>query len=422
MAFYLSEAYSDLYNPRVESNLNDNLRFIDFMEEEDIEEVVESLVWEVCDYGNTLEESFKIISHAASDDIINEAYEELLSESRSQVMALRSQAQRGLQTQKAALQSDLRRKTRKSRVDGAISRVKSAISGSRGGMGRAAKNLGGAIAKARTDGKARLGQLLRRGIKATGRLIGSAGKKISQSGTTAASAPTKTKSYDVPLMGKVSVSKGPSEKTGKTRQKIGTAIRKAGAAVSRIGKEKPARMTRADYESRKAQRSAAARSSVSGSMSAHPAPPPSGRSSGSMRSAQPAVMAGKMEKPPLPPRPAGFNTKKPELGFKKLGGGEKSSWTPSAATHSARKRMGIGRPERPTGKKGQKLSGAALPPRGRLLGKPTREARKQLEEILQQISSIMVNEGYVDTIDSAYNVLDNLTDAEFWDLVEDCME
>jgi hypothetical protein len=168
MSYYLSEAYSDLYNPRVDSNFDDNLRFIDSMLDEDIEEVVESLVWEICDYGNNLDESFNILSLAASDKIITEAYEELageyLTESRSQVMARRAMAKQGLEREKGRLQSDLRKDARRARVDGAISRVKSAIAGARGGMGRAAKNLGGAIAKARTDGKARLGQLLRRGV------------------------------------------------------------------------------------------------------------------------------------------------------------------------------------------------------------------------------------------------------------------
>lgn len=175
MSYYLSEAYGDLYNPRIDSYLNDNLRFIDYMQDEDIEEVVESVFWELRDYGNTLEEALEIIKISASDEVITESYDELLEEflveSRSQLMARRQAAQQGLQQQKARLQSDTRKEARRARVDGAISRVKAGIAGARGGMGRAAKALGSRVTsaastagKAAQEGKARLGQLLRRGV------------------------------------------------------------------------------------------------------------------------------------------------------------------------------------------------------------------------------------------------------------------
>jgi hypothetical protein len=175
MSYYLSEAYSNLYNPRVDSFLNDNLRFLDFMQDHEIEEVVESLFWELRDYGNTLDESFEIMLLASSDEVITEAYDELfeefLTESRSAVLARRAAAQQGLQQQKQILQGDMRKDARKARVDGAISRVKAAVSGAKGGMGRAAKALAKPVAaaaqsvsKTAQEGKARLGQLLRRGI------------------------------------------------------------------------------------------------------------------------------------------------------------------------------------------------------------------------------------------------------------------
>jgi hypothetical protein len=399
MSFYLSEAYSNLYNPRVESNFDDNLRFIDLMEEEDIEEVVESLVWEVCDYGNSLEESFSILSLAASDSVITEAYEEILSESRSQVMARRAQAAQGLQTQKTRLQGDLRKQARRARVDGAISRVKSAIAGARGGMGRASKALGGAIAKARTDGKARLGQLLRRGIKATGRLMGSAGRAIGKAGQQSSqSGLASRQAGKVGKGGQMSLVLEPTarEKTGGVMSKVGRGLRKAGVSMSRLSKTTSSRMSRDDYEARKAQRSATAKSGVGNAFAPNPSRIPVG---------------ARGPKPPLPPKP---EARKPIAALPPAGGTTGREMTPRRKEALAK----IKKAAEGEAKKGIRFSapgGIAATKRAHTdiqgqRGRFARKALREYEELLDTILDALVEESYASDYESALNIFLNLSE------------
>lgn len=394
MQYYLSEAYSDLYNPRVDSNLDDNLRFIDPMEDSDIEEVVESLLWEICDYGNSLEESFSILSHAASDEIITEAYEDLvydfLSESRSQVMARRAAAKQGLEREKSRLQSDVRKEARRARVDGAISRVKSAISGARGGMGRAVKNLGGQVAKARSEGKARLGQLLRRGVKSTGRLMGSAGKAIEKSGQKSSeSGLASRRAGRVDRGGQMSLVLEPTtkEKTGGAMSKIGRGIRKAGAAVGKLGKTKPQGMSRGSYEQRKAERSSSARAGV-------------GKAFESKPSAKKPVAA-------LPP--AGGTSARPMTQRRKEALEKISKAAEGKASKGRRFSApgGISSPKRAhTDIKGQ-------------AGRFAQKALKEYEDILDTILDTLVEEKYAKDHESALNIFLNLSEDMVYDLTED---
>lgn len=445
MSFYLSEAYSDLYNPRVESNFDDNLRFIDFMEEEDIEEVVESLLWEICDYGNSLEESFSILSLAASDEIITEAYEEILSESRSQVMARRAQAAQGLQTQKARLHppppqpsasGDLRKQARRTRIDGAISRVKSAIAGARGGMGRASKALGGAVAKARSDGKARLGQLLRRGVKATGRLLGSAGRAIGKAGQQSSqSGLASRRAGRVGKGGQMSLVLEPTarEKTGGVMSKVGRGLSKAGDAVSRMGKEKPSGMSRSDDEARKAQRTATAKSGVGNAFAPNPSRIPVG---------------SRGPKPPLPPKPApkGFDPSKPSslrnrpygkgkevtrkgVHYRDLKPTQRSTAAGMQTTSRLRKSSGTTQeriPRGTSGKRGERKQRGGAEYGEKTMttssGKSvTRQVRvredNELEFIFTQILEDLINEGYTSSIDESFDFLNNLEDAELSEII-----
>jgi hypothetical protein len=404
MSYYLSEAYSDLYNPRVDSNFDDNLRFIDSMLDEDIEEVVESLVWEICDYGNNLDESFNILSLAASDKIITEAYDELadeyLTESRSQVMARRAMAKQGLEREKGRLQSDLRKDARRARVDGAISRVKSAIAGARGGMGRATKNLGGAIAKARTDGKARLGQLLRRGVKATGRLLGSAGKAVQSVGQkSSASGLAARRAGKVEKSGQMSLVLEPSakEKTGGALSKIGRGMRKAGVAVGRMTKSKSSSMSRSDYEKRKSERESAAREKVGKAFE------PKG-----------------MTKPPLPPRP---EAKNPVAALPPTGGTKGREMSPRRKEALAK----IQKAAEGKTSKGRRFSapgGIASPKRAHTdiqgqAGRFAQKALKEYEDILDSILDSLVEEKYAVDHESALNIFLNLSEDMVYDLTEE---
>ena len=270
MSIYsLTEAYSEIYDHRKVEDLFDNLRFVDYLQDEDIQEVVEELVWEFRDYGNTLEEAFEMLDHAVTVPVLYESYDELIGDvlyEASRVdMASRIQARKqymkdsekaasqaratGRANQRAARISSAKQAV-KSKLSGPISSVKQSISGAAGGIGRAAKKMGGAVVE---RGKSLLKSLLRRGGKA----LTSAGRSIEGSGKAAAAAPVATRTARV---GPVTITKDPG---GKKRQMVGRAVRKVGATLQRkAGKAPEPKMSRSDYESRKAERTTAAKKDV----------------------------------------------------------------------------------------------------------------------------------------------------------------
>jgi hypothetical protein len=280
--YTLTEAYSEIYNPQKVDELFDNLRFIDYMLDEDIEEVVESLVWEFRDYGSTLDEAFEVLSYSASDEVICESYDQLVQDilaeatitkgsqrsqyagsaqsrvtsGRGDVLAQQAAAKKLAKKSGKAVASRLsaeadqqaqqRREARRARVDGAISRVKSAMAGAKGGMGRAAKALGGAARQAGSaaaglaqKGKALLGSLLRKGATAAGKAVYGAGRSIeargrqaSQSGLEARRAGKPSRSGQMTLV----LEPTTQEKAGGKASTVGRAVRKVGAALQRMGK------------------------------------------------------------------------------------------------------------------------------------------------------------------------------------------
>jgi hypothetical protein len=79
--YHLTEAYGELYNARLtEASFYDNLRFVDYLQQEEIEEVMESLIWEFMDYGDTLEEAVDTLEYIFTDDEIIFESLELISE------------------------------------------------------------------------------------------------------------------------------------------------------------------------------------------------------------------------------------------------------------------------------------------------------------------------------------------------------
>ena len=69
--YHLTEAYGDLHNPRVtDSNYFQNLRFVDDLQQNEMQEVMESLIWEFMDYGDSFDEATKILETAFSDDTV----------------------------------------------------------------------------------------------------------------------------------------------------------------------------------------------------------------------------------------------------------------------------------------------------------------------------------------------------------------
>jgi hypothetical protein len=290
MSYHLSEAYIDLYNPRTDSNFDDNLRFVDSMSNEDIEEVLESFVWELQDYGQTLDEAIQSIFDITSYEVVTEAYEtilesHLLNESRSQVMARRRKAEEGLrrgvedrknqqaynagkpvQISKDSIAKttpNSRRESRISRVthaarslasrarSGVISKVKAAQAGATGGMARAQKALGGSA----SSGKARLKQLLRTGAKVIGKGLTSAGRAMSKSGEKTSAAGKGRRETQggiyVVVGGERKDVPSKREKAGGAMKAIGRGLRKAGVALRK-----------GDVAGRKAERERMARKSA----------------------------------------------------------------------------------------------------------------------------------------------------------------
>jgi hypothetical protein len=79
--YHLTEAYGELYNSRfTEASFYDNLRFVDYLQQEEIEEVMESLIWEFMDYGDTLDEAVDTLEYIFTDDEIIFESLELINE------------------------------------------------------------------------------------------------------------------------------------------------------------------------------------------------------------------------------------------------------------------------------------------------------------------------------------------------------
>jgi|688.fasta_scaffold08325_21 hypothetical protein len=67
--YYLTEAYGELYSTRLtEASFYENLRFVDFLQQEEIEEVMEALIWEFMDYGDTLNEAVDTLGAVFEND------------------------------------------------------------------------------------------------------------------------------------------------------------------------------------------------------------------------------------------------------------------------------------------------------------------------------------------------------------------
>lgn len=187
--YHLSEAYSSIYDSRLQEDFDDNLHFIDYMLDEDIEEVVESLFWEFRDYGHSIDESIDLLKFAASTEVINESLEHLceaLTPRQQQERAkFKNKQQADTQSTTTNKEGKLRQDRRKARVDGAISRVRAAWEGAKGGFGRAAKAVSRGVSKAgefvsqqRQAGKAKLQKLIRTGANQASRTARNVGATV----------------------------------------------------------------------------------------------------------------------------------------------------------------------------------------------------------------------------------------------------
>lgn len=149
--YQLTEAYGELYNQRLtEASFYDNLRFVDYLQQEEIEEVMESLIWEFMDYGDTLDEAVDTLETIFEDEDILDESLDILSEAtragearmaqrratreRQSAESSRTSAEKEANTRDfarrdASSAARARRAARASAVRGALSGAKRSVTG-----------------------------------------------------------------------------------------------------------------------------------------------------------------------------------------------------------------------------------------------------------------------------------------------------
>ena len=472
--YALTEAYSEIYNPRNVEDIFDNLRFVDSMLDEDIQEVIEELVWEFRDYGNTLDEAFDILHYAVQPQVITESYREIINDILTEATVTRGKTsvtssaerprtpgagsskitlgrggtpvpsvsavtptinltpdQRQRSDARAARLSNVLSGVKKS-LSGPISSVKQSISGAAGGMGKAAKALGSGVVE---RGKALLKGLLRRG----GQAATAAGKSIERRGTQATSSGLSTRQQGrVGRSGQMELVLEPTakEKTGGMASRVGRAIRSVGAAMQRRAGRPESKMTRAKYDERKAQRQADAEAAVGNPFqTSTPQRTPTGP-------VRPSIgrVSGPASSPNRPSAPVQTGPVRPSIGRVQPGPASRSGETlkrhPTAPTSSERRY-----PTEPSGQttmftapvKGRTSGADVKIPRGgqRQFGatrKPkaterTRQMPLRLKEdyelLTQYIAEDIVNAGYADDLYEALDIIENLDQDTLAELVSD---
>lgn len=478
--YALTEAYSEIYNPRNVEDIFDNLRFVDYMLAEDIEEVIEEMVWEFRDYGNTIDEAFELIDYALEDNVICESYDELVNDILTEATVTRGRGRasitsstdrpttpgtgssrisfgtggsqrpsgsatvtssnrfdQGEVARRAKRIGEIRNAKRSvaarmSKLSGPISSVKQSISGAAGGMGKAAKALGSGVVE---RGKALLKGLLRRG----GQAATAAGKSIERRGTQATSSGLSTRQQGrVGRSGQMELVLEPTakEKTGGMASKVGRAIRSVGAAMQRRAGRPESKMTRAKYDERKAQRQADAEAAVGNPFqTSTPQRTPTGP-------VRPSIgrVSGPASSPNRPSAPVQTGPVRSSIGRVQPGPASRSGETlkrhPTAPTSSERRY-----PTEPSGQttmftapvKGRTSGADVKIPRGgqRQFGatrKPkaterTRQMPLRLKEdyelLTQYIAEDIVNAGYADDLYEAFDIIENLDQDTLAELVSD---
>jgi hypothetical protein len=428
--YYLTEAYGELYNPRkADETFYENLRFVDYLMQEEIEEVMESLLWEFMDYGNTLDESYGLIENAFSDVIL----EGVLTEAR---MSPRQKAERaarvGAERQETLKQvsgqkATQRREARKAAVVGGLKKAKETVGKAATGAGSAAMGALRAGKKAATGaydrakglpGKAMaaLKGLARKGAAAaikSGRSTERAGKEAERTTVT-------TTSTSGGGRGAAPSTQTTVEKSGGSKRRaVGGLLQKAGKALAGKLKAKPDRMTRGEYEERKAGRAAAASASV-----------------GSVAPTTPTPDKSKMKKSSQGIRPYGVGKQETAKGTPYSELSKKKATQLGSQQKVAQLRRKAGSPEErvpsgTTGGRGEKKERG-----GSVYGEKTfttssgRQVTRNVriredydyELLAQYILEDFINEGYADTYEDALEILENLSEQSIVELTEMYLE
>jgi hypothetical protein len=443
--YYLTEAYGNLYNPRkADETFYENLRFVDYLMQEEIEEVMESLLWEFMDYGNTLDESYNLIESVFSDDVIlEEALFEAVRMSPQRMAQRQAERQATLQ-QVSGEKAQARKEARKAAVTGALRSAGKAVQGAATGVGSAAMGAmragkqAAAGAYDRAKGKAgeamaALRGVVRKGVRKGVASAYKAGRSTERAGreaerTRVTTTTTSGGGRDAAPSTQTTVEKS----GGAKRRAIGSLLARAGKKLARGLQSKSTGMSRSDYEERKAGRSAAARSAVgepfSATSSGRPHGPhqqsttrPQGPKAPAAQGPRRATSGGSTPKP----KPAG-------LGLRTLeASGKKPVYNPAAANRSERRRTGGNLPPStpltPWNKGPDKSGKASTAPTTVKAerGKQIRLARTQREEfelLAQYIMEDFINEGYADNYEDAFEILENLSEESILELTEMYLE
>lgn len=265
--YYLTEAYGDLYNPRkADETFYRNLKFVDYLQTEEIEEVMESLLWEFMDYGNTLDESYDLIEGVFSDDIL----EEVLCEAKVTFGGKASErvttgiggsagigksrkvtvGRRGPSVGSVTFGSgkEPRTQSRIARLTGAAKKAKDTVVSAASGVGkntmstlkRGKEAAAGAYERAKSS--AALKRFVRTGARIVGRTLRRVGEPIEKLGQKAVASGLKSRTAGrVTRGGQMELQFNPKlepttrEKTGGLAQRIGGTIRSTGQRLFRYG-------------------------------------------------------------------------------------------------------------------------------------------------------------------------------------------
>lgn len=246
--YHLSEAYSHLYNPRkIDESFYDNLRFVDYLQQEEIEEVMESLLWEFMDYGSTLSESYNLIEGCFSDQILEEVlFEATVTMGAGTEKAIEDEkkAKKRAETyaRRVGKLKSRRQEERKAKVTGALKKAKQTVSNAAAGtmaLARSAATDTTGRAKGLVgQAKAALQNIVRKGARKAGSLAQRAGERIERSGEKAvASGLTSRQAGRATRGGQMALQFEPTtrEKTGGMRKAIGSAIKGLGKKLFRAG-------------------------------------------------------------------------------------------------------------------------------------------------------------------------------------------
>ena len=428
--YHLTEAYGNLYNPRkADETFYENLRFVDYLMQEEIEEVMESLLWEIMDYGNTLDESYGLIKDTFSDVIL----EEVLNEARMspQRMAQRAAERQATLKQVAGEKSTAKRKERVAKVTGALKKAGETVKGAATGASSAtmgalrAGKQAAAGAYERAKGKAgeamaALRGVVRKGVRKGVASAYKAGRSTERAGREAERTRVTTTTTSGGGRDAAPSTQPTVEKSGGAKRRaIGSLLARAGKKLARGLQSKSTGMSRSDYEERKAGRSAAARSAVGEPFSATS----SGRPQGPHQQST--------TKPQGPKAPAAQGPRRStsptssERRYPTENSGQTTLFTKPVPGKSAGPDVKV-----PSG--GQRKFGATRKPKkgGRqmplnLRGAGYSETQREsvdFELLAQYILEDFINEGYADTYEDAFEILENLSEESILELTEMYLE